>query len=481
MEWEKLLSLKRQVEKEKEADSFNKYPSSELEKDYQEIISSAAFRRLQDKTQVFPLDKSDFVRTRLTHSLEVSAIARRLGIMVTQNKSEYKKKAFQDAEIQAKIPEILSCAGLLHDIGNPPFGHFGEVVIGEWFRNQLEKDDFTFKEQKVKEILSEQERKDLIHFEGNAQALRILSKIRHNVEGYDVNLSYGVLNTLIKYPVSSMEFDTDAQDIKKHKPGYYYAEQEIMQAICQETGTAKDSGFVRHPLVYLMEAADDIAYSTADLEDALKKGLFTLDQFMEYFEREAELIQNKAHKSYSLDWLKDLQERIEKNERNKENELVAFQKWMVVVRKWLMNAAAFGFSQNYDAIMEGNYKHDIFYNTNHEETIEILKGAMKEFVYNDREILKLELAAKKIIDALLDDFVHAVLYWEEEDDTYKMSKADKKLVSMISENYKEDYEHVKTGNPGEDLYLRFLMVTDYISGMTDSYAKNLYRELNGMD
>ena len=197
MEWEKLLSLKRQVEKEKEADSFNKYPSSELEKDYQEIISSAAFRRLQDKTQVFPLDKSDFVRTRLTHSLEVSAIARRLGIMGTQNKSEYKKKAFQDPEIQAKIPEILSCAGLLHDIGNPPFGHFGEVVIGEWFRNQLEKDDFTFKEQKVKEILSEQERKDLIHFEGNAQALRILSKIRHNVEGYDVNLSYGVLLSLI--------------------------------------------------------------------------------------------------------------------------------------------------------------------------------------------------------------------------------------------------------------------------------------------
>lgn len=134
MEWNKLLSLECQVEKEQEPKDFEKYPISDLEKDYQAIISSSAFRRLQDKTQVFPLDKSDFVRTRLTHSIEVSTIARQLGIMVTQNKTDYLPKEFSnDIELTNDIPIALSCAGLLHDIGNPPFGHFGEVVIGEWF------------------------------------------------------------------------------------------------------------------------------------------------------------------------------------------------------------------------------------------------------------------------------------------------------------------------------------------------------------
>lgn len=132
--------------------------------------------------------------------------------------------------------------------------------------------------------------------------------------------------------------------------------------------------------------------------------------------------------------------------------------------------------------MDGAYKADMFTDTNHEETIRILKGAMKEFVYDNNEILKLELAAKKIIGSLLDDFVYAVLYWgEEETKEYKMSKADKKYVNIISANYKDDYLHAKTEDEAENLYLRFLMVTDFISGMTDSYAKQLYQELNGIN
>lgn len=480
MNWEELLSLKRQVEKEAEPDDFGKYPISELEKDYQSIISSSAFRRLQDKTQVFPLDKSDFVRTRLTHSIEVSTIARQLGIMITENTTKYLAKEFiENPKIAKGIPVVLSCAGLLHDIGNPPFGHFGEVVIGDWFKKKFEDNSFCYKGKKIGKILNEQMKSDLIHFEGNAQALRIMSKITNNESGYDVNLSFGVINTLIKYPTDSVHFDPDSEDIKKHKLGYFYAESKIMETICTETGTKGNQGYVRHPLVYLMEAADDIAYATADLEDALKKGLFTLEQFMGYYEKKVSEISNANYQKYADELLDDLTERLDAGDRSKEADLVAFQKWMELVRKWLMYVVAYRFSRSYPAIMNGTYEQDMFYDTNHEESIKILKGAMKEFVYDNSEILKLELSAKKIIESLLNDFVTAVVYYDQKGD-YQPSKADKKLINIISENYKNDYLNAKTGREAEDLYLRFLIVTDYISGMTDSYAKNLYNELNGL-
>lgn len=480
MNWEELLSLKRQVDKEPEPEDFGKYPISELEKDYQAIISSSAFRRLQDKTQVFPLDKSDFVRTRLTHSIEVSTIARQLGIMITENTTKYLAKEFsENPKIVKEIPVVLSCAGLLHDIGNPPFGHFGEVVIGDWFKKKFEDNSFCYKGKKVGKILNQQMKSDLIHFEGNAQALRIMSKITNNESGYDVNLSFGVLNTLIKYPTDSVHFDLESEDIKKHKLGYFYAESKMMDSICTETGTKSEQGYVRHPLVYLMEAADDIAYATADLEDALKKGLFTLDQFMAYYDKNAACIENVNYKKYAGDLLTDLKKRIDVGNRSRETDLVAFQKWMELVRKWLMYIVAYRFSRSYPEIMNGTYEQDMFYETNHQETIKILKGAMKEFVYDTREILKLELAAKKIIEGLLDDFVNAVLYYDQ-DGEHQPSKADKKLINVISENYKNDYLNAKTDQEAENLYLRFLIVTDYISGMTDSYAKNLYHELNGV-
>lgn len=485
MEWNKLLSLETQVEREMEPEIFERYPISDLEEDYKSIISSAAFRRLQDKTQVFPLDKSDFVRTRLTHSIEVSTIARQLGIMITRNITPYLQEAFKnDSKITDEIPVVLSCAGLLHDIGNPPFGHFGEVVIGEWFKNEFNNQRFMYKGKPVAEVLQKQMKMDLENFEGNAQALRILSKVKNKQEGYDVNLTYGVLNTLIKYPTSSVEFDSNNEEVKKHKLGYFYSEKNTMELICSATGTMNKKEYVRHPLVHLMEAADDIAYSTADLEDALKKGLFTLDQFIEYFNGKINEIVNPFHKKYTQELIDDLTRRIDGSTRSIEKDLVAFQKWMELVRKWLMYAVSYRFSKSYDDVMNGVFKKDMFYETNHQESIRILKGAMNEFVYDNKEILKLELSARKIISSLLDDFIYAVLYWKSESNIegveYEPSKADRKLISIISANYKEDYLCAQTENEAENLYLRFLMVTDYISGMTDSYAKNLYQELNGI-
>lgn len=184
---------------------------------------------------------------------------------------------------------------------------------------------------------------------------------------------------------------------------------------------------------------------------------------------------------YSIELLEDLKNRRDRSTRSVESDLVIFQKWMELARKWLMFVVAFRFSKSYGDILKGTYKYDMFYDTNHQETIKILKGAMREFVYDNKEILKLELAAKKIIGSLMDDFIYAVMYWKEENDDFRPSKADKKFISIISANYKEDYLRAKTDDVAENLYLRFLMVTDFISGMTDSYAKNLYQELNGID
>jgi len=217
------------------------------------------------------------------------------------------------------------------------------------------------------------------------------------------------------------------------------------------------------------------------LEDALKKGLFTLDQFISFFDRRVELLDNSYHQLYSGKLIDDLKQRLDENSGGVESDMVSFQKWMELVKKWLMYVAAYRFSKSYKEILAGTYKYDLFYDTNHQATMKILKGAMAEFVYEDNEILKLELSAKKIISSLLDDFIYAVLHWDIDSETYQAGKTDKKYINIVSSNYKEDYMCARTDDEVENLYLRFLMITDFISGMTDSYAKNLYQELNGID
>ena len=477
MNWEQLLSTETQVKREVEPEDFAKYPMDDLEKDYKAIISSAAFRRLQDKTQVFPLDKSDFVRTRLTHSLEVSTIARQLGIMITRNATGYLPDDFKNKDgkdkLVEKIPEVLSCAGLLHDLGNPPFGHFGEVVIGDWFKNEFQKEEFCYKKIAIRELLTEQMQSDLKNFEGNAQALRILSKIRNKGKSHEINLTTGVIGALIKYPTDSLHVTNKKDpDIRRHKLGYYLAEQETFEKVSKETGTWIDEKNVaRHPLTFLMEAADDIAYSTADLEDALKKKMFSLKEFIAYFKGNLE----DDEKAQLL--IKDLERRLE-NVQDEESEMIAFQNWMDYARGWFMYCVTYSFSRNYKSIMNGEFQRELIQGTFHEKSMKIFKNAMVEFVYEEPEIGKLELSAKKIISTLLDDFIYAVIYMDETEEEYKNHQFQKKLCSLIPDNLKADYEKAKTNDEGYNLYLRMLMITDFISGMTDSYAKNLYQELN---
>lgn len=478
MDWESLLSTEKLSPVEPEPTEFDNYPTNEFEKDYNRIVSSAAFRRLQDKTQVFPLDKSDFIRTRLTHSIEVSTIARQLGIMISKNKTPYRPTDI-DPDIAEGISSVLLCAGLLHDLGNPPFGHFGETTIGDWFKSHLS--IIEYKKRPLRDWLTEQMAKDLENFEGNAQALRILAKAKY---GSAINLSCGVISTLVKYPTNSCSFDRASKDIKQHKLGYFTAEEDTLFSISQTVGTVDQNGdLCRHPLTFMLEAADDIAYATADLEDAFKKRLFSLDSFIQFFENSYDHSKIRAQRSperYSDRLINDLKAR-----RSSAKDSAAFSSWLNHTRRWLMYVAVFRFSSSYKEIMSGAYQRDLFDDTYHQLSIKILKDAMPEFVFDSSSILKLELSSQTILSFLLDRFINAALYYdpeyEDRPNGYVQTKANRKYMSIFSENYKQDYEKAKTHDEQNDLYLRLLMVTDFISGMTDSYARTLYRELSGIE
>ena len=468
MKWEQLLSAKRHRQVSSVAKTKEDL-RNEFEKDYHRIIGSASFRRLQDKTQVFPLDQSDFIRTRLTHSLEVSSYAKSLG----QNIGEYIIHHIKDETFSWKqreeICNILECAGLIHDIGNPPFGHFGEIVIREWFQRNLPK--LQYKGEAVEQLLSEEMRQDFYHFEGNAQALRLVSKLHYLVDEYGMNLTYALLNTIVKYPVSSLEINKNSEDIKDKKLGYYCADREIFEAIIKETGTEGK----RHPLTFVLEAADDIAYKTADIEDGFVKGFISYAQLKEELRM---LEEREPHNPFRpMEKLEHkYQSGIRRQVQNPEE--YAVKNWIIQVQGFLINCATYGFTSNYRAIMEGTYKTDVFCGTYGQGLMNLLGDLAYRKIFDTPTIYKLEMKESVILNFLMDKFVNAVLYY---DTGSKLSEVDKRLVSFISDNYKSAYHHQAQGKSEEEkLYLRLLLATDTICGMTDSYAKRLYQELNAM-
>ncbi len=484
MDWEKLLSAKTQIPREAGPSSWAAYPVDAFEKDYREILSGELFRNLQDKTQIFPLVRGGYVRTRLTHSLEVSAVCRQLGEMVACNRKgeEYAVDFGEKSERYARnFASILSCAGLLHDIGNPPFGHFGETAIGDWFRRAFARNGFVFDVTPVREVLSEQMKQDLVRFEGNAQTLRILLRAQRLLEYKEMNVTHATINTLVKYPVASTECDTGSGDVRLHKWGYFLADAAEFQRIRGEAGL---TGPARYPLTYLLEAADDIAYMLSDTEDSLRMKLFTIDQVLAYFERELGQIPSDGDEFHELQKMAttEILNNLKRRLRGKTGENArtgAFLEWLEYIRNWLMYAAAFAFFRNYDGIMAGTYRGELLDDGWYAFTADILKGIMKKYTYPCREILMQELSGQKIIKALLDKFIPSVLYWDTKWEGIKTGKVEKSYLGIIPEKYKDDYERARTGERDYDLYLRLLMVTDYISGMTDTDAKDTFQTLEG--
>lgn len=486
MNWNDLLCKER-------IRSFQKSTTSgdfrtEFEKDYHRIIGSSSFRRLQDKTQVFPLDKSDYVRTRLTHSLEVSSFAKSLSQIVGERIIKEIKDPDFSLQNKEDISNILQCAGLLHDIGNPPFGHFGETTIRDWFKRNMEL--LSYKGEKISDYLTPQMLNDFYHYEGNAQAFRLVTKLHFLVDENGMNLTKALLSTLIKYPVSSLEIDKRSGNIKTKKMGYFYAEKNKFEEVQKDTKTFG----CRHPLTYLLEAADDIAYKTADIEDSVEKGNISYQQLLfELEERYNAYIENKyAHLSKEdqeekktlgeyqrlINILKRKYEKAIKNQYQKPD-LYAVQNWVVSIQGSLIFAATDSFINHYDEIMEGNYPHDLFYGTQVEKLMKDMGDIAYQYTFTSKQIFKLEIAASGILDFLLKSFINAIIYYDTDE---TLTSVEKKLVSLISKDYMRIYKiESKDKSEKEKLYLRLMLVTDYITGMTDTFAKDLYQELNGIN
>lgn len=470
---------------------------SDFERDYHRILSSPSFRRLQDKTQVFPLEKNDFIRTRLTHSIEVSSFAKSLAQSVASEiMCQGLDEEFNYEEANA-ISDILASSGLLHDIGNPPFGHFGEDTIRTWFHRNLDK--ITMKnskgeERKLREILNPQMCEDLLNFEGNAQAIRVAAKLHFLIDENGMNLTYALLNTLIKYPVDSLNIDKKSGDIKTKKMGYNLAEKDLFEKIVQNTGTLnEETGEVyRHPLTFLLEAADDIAYCTADIEDGVKKKFIKFEELVETL---CEAIpENKKLHEDLISYKQHARER-----KYDDPELYAVQRWVVKIQGIFIRSVVGSFIHNYAAIMNGEYKRDLFADAESEVLLKTLKNLAYNEVFDSKAIVKMEVTANNIINYFLDNFICSILYWDTEYED-EMKGIDRKYLSILSETHRYIYSYYsKVYSESEEisqisdksereekiysykLYLRILLVTDYISGMTDSFMKTLYQELIGIE
>lgn len=476
MNWDQLLCEQRQCSSKKK----NNDERNEFQRDYHRIVGSASFRRLQDKTQVFPLDKSDFVRTRLTHSIEVSSFAKSLGqtcFLWLKNNAPDTKDIPKDEQM-VEISNILECAGLIHDIGNPPFGHFGETSVRDWFSENLPK--LNFDGISVSAMLSDRMKNDLLYFEGNAQALRLLTKLHYLVDDKGMHLTYALLNTIIKYPVDSCSINKSSGNVKDKKLGYYLAEEQLFREITTATG-ALDR---RYPLVYLLEAADDIAYSTADIEDAVKKGFLSYENLLEELKSEKYLMRIKDERELqaynaAVEMLANKYEKA-KLSGVSDPKLNAVQNWIIYMQSTFITAARYGFTSNYAQIMDGSFTREIiqapngFANT----LMFALKDIATRYVFRSSHIIKMEISANTIIKFLLSTFIPAAVKY---DSGVPLSSVEDRLMSIISRNYLMAYKAASQGkDENERMYLRLLLVTDFICGMTDSYAKNLYQQLNGI-
>ena len=485
MNWNRLLCSERIRNYQKSTTSRDL--RTEFEKDYHRIIGSASFRRLQDKTQVFPLDKSDYVRTRLTHSLEVSSFAKSLAQNVGEKIMQEKKDTDFTWKNKEDISNILQCAGLLHDIGNPPFGHFGETTIREWFKNNLCK--LEFNGQRLDEFLDPQMVQDFYHFEGNAQALRLVSKLHFLVDENGMNLTKALLATIIKYPTSSLEINKKSGNIKHKKMGYFYADRDNFYNI--ENSLELNGN--RHPLTYLLEAADDIAYKTADIEDSVEKGNISYYELIKELEKrctesillkypflEEKDLEEKVMESQYGRLISVLKHKYEKAVKNgyQKPEIYAVQNWVVSIQGSLIFAASDNFINHYDEIMEGTYKYDLFHDTAVENLMYDLGDIAYKYSFTSKPIFKLEVAAQTILEFLLEKFVTSIIYYDTKE---KISSLNERMVALISKDYMRIYKKESEGkSEKEKLYLRLMLVTDYVCGMTDSFAKDLYQELNGI-
>jgi dGTPase len=436
MTWQQLLTNKRLGMEHYH--SKNADDRTEFQRDYDRLIFSSPFRRLQNKTQVFPLPGSVFVHNRLTHSLEVACVGRSLGDGVSR---QLKEKQMAVAPFIDEIGAIVSAACLAHDLGNPPFGHSGERAISTYFSEG--------KGLVLKEKVSDERWTDFTKFEGNANAFRLLTHPFNGRREGGFALTYATLASIVKYPYRSIYADP-----KKAKFGFFRSEEETYRKIAADLGIISDpenaDRFARYPLVYLLEAADDICYQIMDIEDAHKLRILTTEEtkklLLNYFSEE-----KKQHTKEIFAVVTDT------------NEQIAYLRSSVI--GILVRECSQIFVDKEESILQGRFSGSLINHLPERSAVAYRKCSETAFakIYCATEVLDIELAGYKIILTLLDELIQAVL------------APDKSYSQQLLRRIPSQYE---TGS--SDAYGKIQSVLDYISGMTDVYALDLYRKITGM-
>lgn len=438
MNWEQLLSLKRQGDKGKRLRIEQDDTRLGFEVDYDRIIFSSTFRSLQDKTQVIPLSKTDFVHTRLTHSLEVSVVGRSIGRLVGKKIIEKYPHLHDVHGFQANdFGAIVAAACLAHDIGNPPFGHSGEKAIGEYFS--------IGKGQQFKSQLTDKQWQDLIDFEGNANGFSVLTSSRPGIDG-SLRLTYAVLGAFMKYPKESLP-KKPTKNISDKKYGFFQSDAAFFKEVAEELGlirnkTGNDIGFERHPLAFLVEAADDICYTIIDFEDGINLGLVSEDYALEYLIKLVkDTIDTKKYQTLTT-----------KEDR------ISYLRALAIGN--LINDAVRVFLENEEAILQGKFHFALTDKSKYKAQMDdIIKLSVKN-IYQSREVIEKELSGYQIINNLLDKFISAYNNNHEG----KATNYDKLLLKILPEKH-----HLEKDN----LYERLLHICHYISLLTDGKALEL--------
>ncbi|WP_312922653.1 dGTP triphosphohydrolase [Empedobacter brevis] len=428
---------------------------SEYQRDYDRIIFSSAFRRLQNKTQVFPLPGSVFVHNRLTHSLEVSSVGRSMGNLVGKFITENYQLTNESYEFyNYSIHDVISAACLCHDIGNPAFGHSGEDAIASYFdRHEME----------LKDYFTEAEWADLINFEGNANAIRILTQQQNGKSEGGLRLTYSTLAAIAKYPCESVA--KDKSQLHRKKFGFFQAQKEAFRIIAEKTNMILEQDepiiYKRHPFVWLVEAADDICYSIIDVEDSQRLGIIDHDKCRKLFLNLVESL-DPSQIDKTKNTLKSISDK---------NDRIAYLRAKSINLLTLKSVEVY--QTNFDQIVKGEFKTallDVIKNETEQVTKKVLDEIQRfsiENIYNHRSVLEIENAGYNVMSELLSQFIPPILKNEKERKTFE-----KKALRLVPAQFL--YEK------GTE-YQKVMGILDYVSGMTDNYATELYRRIKGIE
>jgi len=456
-----------------------------VESDRGRILSASAFRRLQKRTQVFALELNASIRTRLTHSLEVAQTARYISKSILTKLKEEGLDKYGLEELENAFVSTSEMTSLLHDIGNPPFGHFAEQTINKWIeQNTLEiLDSFEETSAKTKE-LKEIVTKDITNYDGNAQAIRVISKLQR------LNLSYTQILAVLKYTRGAYEDkpQESALDYLKKKPSFYYSEKDFIEKIQETLGVEPGHRF---PLTYIMEAADDISYLTADLEDSVEKGILSLDNVYRLIKEECK----REGETYLLELIEDRYKKAQENE-----EPYQFSMFFTIFRASIVGSLVRHvvdiYVNNHKEIFEGSFNYallDYDKESKYYKAIKILEKISKKHIYQNLDVQELELQGYSIINGLLDiykpllelnnqDFQNLLL--DDGIECFVSMRLIKRVSSKQIVAYQNDVKKLDIGLKEEytimEWYFRVRLIIDYVSGMTDDFALHEYQVLTAI-